>query len=83
MIIASKSTMEVHKMMFLIRCVGKVSLRKLRLSKHGVKGVNILTILGRNNSGGGNFKCRAPDIETYFYLLYWRNSKEISVAGTE
>lgn len=40
------------------------------LDKYGVKGVNLLTTLGKSNTGRGNFKCRAPDTETYLHLFY-------------
>ena len=43
-----------------------------------------MTVLGQKDTGRENFKFKGPDMETYWlYLLYGKNSQEISVAGTE
>lgn len=42
-----------------------------------------MTVLRSNNTRRGNFQCRGLDVETYLYLLYGKNSKEIQLAGTE
>lgn len=42
-----------------------------------------LTVLGQSDTGREKFKFKGPDMETYSCIYCWKNSQEISMAGTE